>query len=83
MINGCVVTFPGSEITGWTLSEDETFEGTLNLGGGVLDLNGYTLTVNGDLIHSGGTIDVNGGELIVTGDYRLQTATNKIGRAHV
>jgi len=34
------VKFAGSGAIGWTLVDDETYEGDLYLGGGVLDLNG-------------------------------------------
>ncbi|MDQ2085047.1 fibronectin type III domain-containing protein [Herbivorax sp. ANBcel31] len=71
--NGCKFTFPGSEVVGWTLTEDEVYEGDVYLGAGNLNLNGYSLTITGDLIQSGGTVDVRGGELYVQGDYRLQT----------
>ena len=70
--NNCRVTFPGSGVMGWTLSEDQVYEGDLYLSGDVLDLNGHKLTVNGRLIQSGGTVYVNGGQLMVMGDYRLQ-----------
>ncbi|EIC06225.1 Fibronectin type III domain protein, partial [Acetivibrio thermocellus YS] len=71
--NGCKVKFAGSGAIGWTLADDETYEGDLYLGGGVLDLNGHELKVTGNLIQSGGTIDINGGKLYIEGDYRLQT----------
>jgi len=56
-----------------SLSADEEYTGNLYIGAGVLDLNGFNLTVNGDLIQSGGVIDLNGGCLTVKGDYRIQT----------
>ncbi|MDD4402286.1 MAG: hypothetical protein PHI24_10520, partial [Desulfitobacteriaceae bacterium] len=71
--NGCKVTFPNNEVMGWQLSKEETYNGDLYLGGGILDLNGYKLTVSGNLIQSAGTIFVNGGQLEISGDYRLQT----------
>jgi len=63
---------------GWTLADDETYEGDLYLGGGVLDLNGHELKVTGNLIQSGGTIDINGGKLYIEGDYRLQTENTRV-----
>ncbi len=36
-----------------------------------LDLNGYTLTINGDLLQSGGTMKIGTGILNVKGDYRI------------
>jgi len=53
-----------------TLTENVTYEG-LNLTGGVLDLNGYTLTVKGNLTQSSGTTYINGGTLEVAGDYKI------------
>jgi len=72
--NGCKVSFPNGETTGWQLTKDETYDGDLYLGAGTLDLNGYKLTVNGNLIQSAGTVFVNGGQLDITGDYRIQSA---------
>jgi len=72
--NGCLMTY--GEYTGeygWTLEEDQVYEGDLVLLEDVLDLNGYTLTVTGDLIQLSGSILVNGGKLIVKGDYRMQS----------
>ncbi|MCL2052998.1 MAG: hypothetical protein FWG90_00945 [Oscillospiraceae bacterium] len=75
-INGCNVTFSGGERAGWRLTEDETFNGTLNLGSGTLDLNGHKLTVKGGLLQSGGVVNINGGELEIEGDYRIQRLNN-------
>lgn len=60
--------------TGWTLAADQTIVGDLALGDGTLDLNGKTLVVQGNLIQSGGLVQVNGGTLNVLGDYRLQSS---------
>ena len=65
---------------GWTLREDQIYEGDLLLMEETLDLNGYTLTVTGDFIQSAGTININGGELRVEGDYRMQTRSGTGGR---
>ncbi|MCM1062542.1 MAG: hypothetical protein NC452_20020, partial [Eubacterium sp.] len=56
-----------------TLTRNVTVNGDLYLGSSV-DLNGYTLTVNGNLIQSGGQIVVKDGTLNIDGDY---TITNK------
>lgn len=75
--NGCKILFASEEnIIGWILNEDETYEGTLLLTAGTLNLNGHKLTITGDLLQSGGTVFVNGGELDVHGDYKLQTLSN-------
>ncbi|MDE7269434.1 MAG: hypothetical protein K2N81_03070, partial [Acetatifactor sp.] len=72
--NGCKMTY--GEYTGeygWTLEEDQVYEGDLILIEDVLDLNGYTLTVAGDLVQLSGSILLNGGKLIVKGDYHMQS----------
>ena len=71
--NGCVVKIPDSQEFYWKLLENEVYEGNLYIPDGMLDLNGYTLTVKGDLIQSGGVVDINGGTLIVEGNYRIET----------
>ncbi len=38
--NGCNVSFANGERSGWTLEEDETIDGDLNLSKGTLDLFG-------------------------------------------
>ena len=79
--NGCNITFKNGSRFGWKLTEDQVFEGDLYIGAGVLDLNGFKLTVNGNLIQSAGTVNINGGNLDVTGDYKIQTVsgTNSSG----
>ena len=75
--NGCKVLIASEENTiGWTLNEDETYNGTLLLAAGTLNLNGHKLTIAGDLLQSGGTVFVNGGELDIQGDYKLQPLGN-------
>ncbi|MDE5994603.1 MAG: fibronectin type III domain-containing protein, partial [Oscillospiraceae bacterium] len=75
--NGCKVIIASEEDQiGWTLNEDETYDGNLYLAAGMLDLNGHKLTVTGDILQSGGTVFVNGGELDIHGDYKLQPSDN-------
>lgn len=59
-------------LDGWTLQEDRTIAGNLELGGGTLDLNGHMLDIAGSLIQSGGVVRINGGTLKVQGSYRIQ-----------
>ena len=59
-------------ITGYTLTEDEVYNGDLWLIDGTLDLNGKTLQVQGDIYAENGTIDIHGGTLLVDGDFRMQ-----------
>ena len=56
------------------LQEDRRVEGDLMMTGGMLDLNGCTLTVTGSFFHQAGDVNVKGGSLIVLGDYRIQGA---------
>jgi len=72
--NGCRLRYGDLEGEfGWTLEEDEIYNGDLVIIDDTLDLNGHTLTVNGDLIQMSGNLLVNGGTLTVNGDYRMQT----------
>ncbi|MBP5529526.1 MAG: hypothetical protein J6X80_05685, partial [Lachnospiraceae bacterium] len=57
---------------GFTLFEDTTIDGDLSIGYGVLDLNGYTLTVNGNFIQKGGDVVIGEGALNVKGDYNIE-----------
>lgn len=60
-------------IEGYMLTEDTAYEGDICMLGGVMNLNGHTMTVNGDLLVEGGELRINGGTLIVKGDLRFQT----------
>ncbi len=60
----------------YTLTENETISGDLNLSGGTIDLNGYTLNIQGDLTQGNGHITVKNGHLYVFGNY---TVTNSHG----
>jgi len=77
----CCAVLPAAAADGWTLQQDQTIEGDLELGGGTLDLNGHVLIVAGRLIQSAGLLRVNGGSLTVGGDYRIETpcTTNAAG----
>ena len=75
--NGCRLRYGDLEGEfGWTLEEDEVYEGDLVLLDDTLDLNGYTLKVTGDLVQMSGEVVVNNGYLEVDGDYRLQSRKN-------
>ncbi len=54
---------------GYTLTQDTTIPGDFYLGYGELNLNGYKLNVEGNLIHAGGDIVINEGVLNIEGDY--------------
>jgi hypothetical protein len=77
----CCAALPAAAADGWTLRQDQTIAGDLELGGGTLDLDGHTLVVAGRLIQSAGLLRVNGGSLTVGGDYRIETpcTTNAAG----
>lgn len=69
---------------GWTMQEDQVYDGDLYLLGDTLDLNGHSLHIKGSLYHMNGGIEINGGSLIVDGDFRLQqemAKTAEIGAA--
>ncbi|MBQ7045586.1 MAG: hypothetical protein IJN65_03735, partial [Clostridia bacterium] len=55
-----------------TLTEDTAYR-NLEIAGGIVDLNGFTLTIYGDVLQPGGTIELNGGSMVVHGDYRIQS----------
>ena len=72
MTNGNKVAFEdGSGVIGWTLTQDEVYEGDFVLLNGVLDLNGHTLTVNGDFTWRGGKLLMTNPDdiLNVSGDF--------------
>ena len=71
--NDCNITYNGSQMTGWTLNSDMVIGEDLVLVGGILDLNGHTLTVTGDFIQSSGTVEINGGTLLIEGSYYMQS----------
>ncbi len=54
---------------GYTLTQDTTISGDYYLGYGELNLNGFKLTIEGNLIHAGGDIVISEGELNIEGDY--------------
>jgi len=56
-----------------TLVRDINIKGSLFLNDGILNLNGYKLSVGGNLIQSGGTMYINKGQLLVEGSYRIQS----------
>ncbi|TYQ15993.1 UNVERIFIED_CONTAM: dockerin type I repeat protein [Acetivibrio alkalicellulosi] len=73
--------FPKSNMhnvpTNIVLEEDMSLNG-LDMKEGTLDLNGYELTIEGDFNHSGGTVNVNGGRLIVNGNYYIGNARSGV-----
>lgn len=77
--NDSKYTFEIGYTEGWTLSEDEIYEGNFLLSDGDLNLNGHTLTVKGNVVQTGGTMNINGGELVVEGSYRIQSADGNQG----
>ena len=54
------------------LEKDTVYSGNLTLTSGIIDLNGYSLTVKGDFTEKGGIVNVDTGTLIIKGDYKLQ-----------
>ncbi|SDJ61476.1 hypothetical protein SAMN04487760_109122, partial [Lachnospiraceae bacterium G41] len=67
------VSICGKEVDkGFTLFEDTTIDGDFSIGFGVLDLNGYKLTINGNFTQMGGDVVIGDGELIVKGNYSIE-----------
>ncbi|MBQ3584404.1 MAG: hypothetical protein IJA27_06795, partial [Lachnospiraceae bacterium] len=76
--SGCRVIWSDEiikESVGWTLSEDMTIKDNLCITEGSLDLNGHTLNVQGDLSMLDGEINLNGGTLNVEGDMSFNQGT--------
>ncbi len=72
--NGCKTNVNNqSYVSGWTLEDDEIYDGDLILGMDELNLAGYKLTVTGDLKQVGGIVNINGGKLEVLGNYTMQS----------
>lgn len=67
--NGTVLKIEGEDTEYTKLTEDKTITGDYVLNGGMLYLNGHSLTVTGDFIQNGGDVDIDGGVLNVNGDY--------------
>ena len=55
-------------IEGYTLTKDEVYDGDFVLVDGTLNLNGHTLKVNGDMYAEHGAVNINGGILEVEGE---------------
>ena len=62
-----------------TLKNDIVVPQGFAINDGTLDLNGHVLTIQGDLIQSGGNVKVYGGILKVEGDYRIQSKLSSEG----
>ena len=58
-----------------TLFMDTSYEGDLIITEGTLDLNGFTLTVNGEFCQEGGTVYINDGLLNVRGNLQQEDGT--------
>ena len=68
-----IVSIYGEKVDkGFLLSEDTVINGDYIIGFGVLDLNGYKLTINGNFTQKGGDVVIGSGELIVKGDYNIE-----------
>ena len=57
---------------GEKLEKDIVIDSDYILLGDMLDLNGYTMTVNGNMLQYAGVVNLNGGTLIINGDYKLE-----------
>ncbi len=56
---------------GYVLEQDEVYDEDFILSDGTLDLNGHTLTINGDFNAGQGKIYIHGGKLVVNGNLNL------------
>ena len=63
-VNGCKTNAIRIGIIGWTLTDDTIIRSDIYISGPV-DLNGYKLKVEGNVIQTGGTLYINRGELHV------------------
>ena len=69
---GSKISYGNHSVSGWTLTDDMVIEDDLYIADGTMDLNGHNLTVNGNLILGAGELKINGGFLNVTKDVRIQ-----------
>lgn len=67
-------------LVGYRLEADKVYTDSVQLCGGILDLNGHTLTVEKDFLVSAGALYLNGGTLIVKGDFRCQDMYTEDGQ---
>jgi fibronectin type 3 domain-containing protein len=54
------------------LQKDEIIRGKMTIQNETIDLNGYSMTIEGDLVQEGGILKINGGTLNISGDYLIQ-----------
>ena len=74
--NGATVKITNM-FSGFKLTSDVIVSGDLIMDGyNKMDLSGYSLTINGDLIQQGGQMVINEGTLTVNGNYTLSNATH-------
>lgn len=71
--NGTSLKIAGEDTGYLNLTEDTTIDGNYELNGGMVFLNGHSLTIKGDFIQNGGVVDLDSGILNVNGDY-IQTS---------
>ena len=84
VLNNSAICFTGL-FTGLKLNQDITINGDATINGmgtgeynsycDKIDLNGYKLTIDGDLIQNSGEIYINGGTLEVIGSYTMENTT--------
>ncbi len=74
--SGSRVVFANGGTLGHTLEKDEIIDGDMMLSGGVLDLNGHSITIKGDFTYAGGTVILNGGTLFVEKEFNNSIILN-------
>lgn len=74
--------YSSGAVHGFSLENDEEYEGDLSIGGGVLDLNGHSYHVKGDLTITGGMLNMTNPNdtLIVDGNFKISTPLSNMGR---
>ncbi|HCJ08698.1 MAG TPA: hypothetical protein DHV96_10180, partial [Lachnospiraceae bacterium] len=77
-----VLSYASGAVHGFTVEEDGEYEGDLEIGGGVFDLNGHSYHVKGNLTIVGGTLSMTKEEdyLLVDGDFKMESAVAHKGR---
>ena len=68
------VEFPNG-LHGWGLTQNVTLDNSVKFTCGTFDLNGYSLTINGDLVQTSGTMNIHAGQLNVSGNYEIESET--------
>ncbi len=77
-----ILSYASGAVHGFTVEEDGEYDGDLEIGGGVLDLNGHSYHVKGNLTIVGGTLCMTKEKdyLLVDGDFKMESAVSHKGK---